>query len=74
MFIFFNREELRGISRGKDAKDVDWEKVAQSIVVEVTEKPKPIKISVAEVLSKARVKPQKRIMIKSGSAYEDKNS
>ena len=22
------REELRGVSRGKDAKDVDWEKVA----------------------------------------------
>jgi len=24
------REELRGVSRGKDAKDVDWEKVAAS--------------------------------------------
>lgn len=26
------REELRGISRGKNAKDVDWSKVAASIV------------------------------------------
>jgi chitinase len=25
------REELRGVSRGKDAKDVDWEKVAATI-------------------------------------------
>lgn len=24
------REELRGVSRGKDSKDVDWEKVAAS--------------------------------------------
>lgn len=24
------REELRGVSRGKDAKDIDWEKVAAS--------------------------------------------
>lgn len=67
------REELRGISRGKNAKDVDWEKVAGSVVIEVTEKPQPVKISVSEVLQKVR-KPQKRIMIKAGSALEDKNS
>lgn len=29
--IYFNREELRGVSRGKDAKDVDWSKVAASL-------------------------------------------
>lgn len=31
IFIQFYREELRGVSRGKDVKDVDWSKVAASI-------------------------------------------
>ncbi|KAJ8898044.1 hypothetical protein PR048_003404 [Dryococelus australis] len=48
------REELRGVSRGKNVKDVDWSKVANSIVVEVTTKPAPIKISVSEVLKRVR--------------------
>lgn len=73
----FSREELRGISRGKDAKDVDWEKVAGTIedIEEEEEdvKPLPIKISVAEVLNKAR-KPNKRINSKNRAALDDKNS
>ncbi|KAF7286452.1 chitinase 7 [Rhynchophorus ferrugineus] len=56
------REELRGISRGKDAKDVDWAVVAgptededdDEEEEEVVEKPKPVKISVSEVLKRAR--------------------
>lgn len=30
--ILIYREELRGVSRGKDVKDVDWSKVAASLV------------------------------------------
>ncbi|XP_056639626.1 probable chitinase 10 isoform X1 [Diorhabda sublineata] len=55
------REELRGISRGKDAKDVDWQKIAgptdddEDVEENVDEeKPKPIKISVSEVLKRVR--------------------
>lgn len=68
-----SREELRGISRGKNAKDVDWSKVASSIEeVEVVEKPSPIKISVAEVLNRVR-KPTKHIIYKSSAANAEKN-
>lgn len=68
-FWFFNylhrhhiyREELRGISRGKDAKDIDWQAIAGPSETEdedeedeeVVEKPKPVKISVSEVLKRA---------------------
>lgn len=58
MFVF--REELRGISRGKDAKDVDWQVIAgpdeteeDDEEEEVVEKAKPVKISVSEVLKRA---------------------
>lgn len=51
------REELRGISRGKDAKDVDWTKVAATLEVEEeVEKPAPIKISAAELINKVKPK------------------
>ncbi|XP_072932280.1 probable chitinase 10 [Epargyreus clarus] len=69
------REELRGISRGKDAKDVDWSSVAASVVVEVTEKPQPIKISLTDVLSKVK-KPTRTLVIKNptiANALVDKN-
>ncbi|KDR16263.1 probable chitinase 10 isoform X3 [Zootermopsis nevadensis] len=52
------REELRGIPRADNAKDVDWSRVANSISIETTTKPPPIKISVSEVLK--RVRPQKQ--------------
>ncbi|CAG9812647.1 unnamed protein product, partial [Phaedon cochleariae] len=59
------REELRGISRGKDAKDVDWQEIAGATEdedddedEETIEKPKPMKISVSEVLKRAG-KPKK---------------
>lgn len=55
MFIYCYREELRGIKRGKE--DIDWSKVANTIVAETITKPSPIKISVSEVL--AKVKPSK---------------
>lgn len=64
------REELRGVSRGKNAKDVDWSKIAggiEEIEEEIIEKPKPIKISVAEVLNKVR-KPTKKLVLKSSAS------
>lgn len=68
-----SREELRGISRGKDAKDVDWTKVAATIEeVEEEEKPAPIKISVDEVLNRVR-KPQKKLVIKAAPSVAEKN-
>lgn len=69
------REELRGVSRGKDAKDVDWSKVAatfENSEESNLEKPEPIKISVSELLEKYK-KPTKA-KIKSGLATVDKNS
>ncbi|XP_044759513.1 probable chitinase 10 [Coccinella septempunctata] len=58
------REELRGISRGKDTKDIDWAKVAGGIEdeeeeEEVVEKPAPIKINPSEVIKRIR-KPGKK--------------
>lgn len=71
---FDSREELRGISRGKDAKDVDWASVAASVVIEVTEKPQPIKISLSDVLSKVK-KPVKTVIVRNNNAaIFDKNS
>ncbi|XP_065076861.1 probable chitinase 10 [Ochlerotatus camptorhynchus] len=66
------REELRGVSRGKDAKDVNWSEVAATIQEKEEEMPAPIKISIDEVLSKVQ-KPQKKI-IKLGLASSEKNS
>lgn len=66
-------EELRGVSRGKNAKDVDWSVVAASFddLEPVAEKPEPIKISLEDILHKVR-KPSKKI--KPGLATIDKNS
>ncbi|XP_012271912.1 probable chitinase 10 [Orussus abietinus] len=52
------REELLGIPRGSDAKDVDWSAVAPTMV-ETVKKPEPYKIPVTDVLSKAQKKQQK---------------
>ncbi|XP_022905137.2 probable chitinase 10 [Onthophagus taurus] len=55
------REELRGISRGKEAKDVDWNKIAGTIEEDdeeeeqEIEKPPPIKISVSELLRSRKI-------------------
>lgn len=68
------REELLGISRGKDAKDVDWSEVAATfddVEDEEDEKPEPIKISVSEVLQKVR---KTKTKVKSGLANIEKNS
>lgn len=61
------REELRGVSRGKDAKDIDWSKVAATFddIEEEEEKPEPISIPVSEVLNKVK-KPGKANRIKPG--------
>ncbi|XP_075230689.1 chitinase 7 [Lycorma delicatula] len=48
------REELRGIKRKNNAKDIDWSKVANSITIEATTKPAPEKISVQELISKVK--------------------
>lgn len=77
MFLtFFYREELRGITRGKDVKDVDWEAIAgadesdedEDEENEDEEKPKPIKIAVSEVLKRVR-KPNSK---KGGSSLAKK--
>ncbi|RZB40987.1 chitinase, partial [Asbolus verrucosus] len=63
------REELRGISRGKNAKDVDWQKIAGAVEEDdedVVEKPAPIKISVQEVLNRVR-KPSKKLLLKNSA-------
>lgn len=52
------REELRGISRGNGAKDVDWTAVASTVAETIIKKPEPYKIAVSEVLNKAK-KPHK---------------
>ncbi|XP_059216028.1 probable chitinase 10 [Stomoxys calcitrans] len=69
------REELLGISRGKDAKDVNWSEVAATFddLDELIEKPEPIKISVEEILAKVR-KPSKKHRIKGGALAAEKNS
>lgn len=66
MKLNLNREELRGISRGKDAKDVDWASVAGTVLIEVTEKPEPIKISLADVIAKVK-KPTKTLIRKNNN-------
>jgi len=48
------REELRGIKRANNAKDVDWNKVANSITLETTTKPAAVKINVNESLNKIK--------------------
>ncbi|CAH1985065.1 unnamed protein product [Acanthoscelides obtectus] len=54
------REELRGISRGKDAKDMDWETIAGPTEEELAEEEeeaelkKSTKIDVAQVLKRVR--------------------
>ncbi|KAK4874891.1 hypothetical protein RN001_014251 [Aquatica leii] len=68
------REELRGVSRGKNAKDVDWQEIAGLIEddeEEVIEKPAAVKVPVAAVINRIR-KPNKRIGLK--SAATDRNS
>lgn len=65
------REELRGVSRGKDAKDVDWEKVAASFD-DLPEKPEPIEIDVAELLAKVKTTDKKvNKKIKLGAATKE---
>ncbi|XP_004524466.1 probable chitinase 10 isoform X2 [Ceratitis capitata] len=68
------REELLGISRGKEAKDVNWTAVAATFEdLEEEEKPAPIKIDVEELLSKVR-KPVKKQRIKSGLVAKEQNT
>lgn len=52
------REELRGVSRGPDAKDVDWSSVATTITETIVKKPEPYKISISDALSKAKKVPK----------------
>ncbi|XP_036337628.1 probable chitinase 10 [Rhagoletis pomonella] len=68
------REELLGISRGKEAKDVNWTAVAVTYEdLDEEDKPEPIKIDVEEVLSKVR-KPAKKQRIKSGLLAKEQNT
>ncbi|XP_046990556.1 probable chitinase 10 [Schistocerca americana] len=67
------REELRGVSRGPNAKDVDWSKVARTVSLEATTKPAPIKIDVSEVLNRVR-KPTKQAPADLSNEVIDLNS
>lgn len=87
MVIFSNlclqthfREELRGISRGKDAKDVDWTKVAGSIedlqgpleeeTVVSKVKPAPEKIDANELLQRVKkTNKRKQQVVETNSKY-----
>ncbi|XP_017772020.1 PREDICTED: probable chitinase 3 [Nicrophorus vespilloides] len=63
------REELRGVSRGKGAKDIDWEEVAGGVEEDEEdeiEKPEPAKVAVSEVLKRVR-KPSKKAHLKGAS-------
>ena len=65
------REELRGVSRGSNAKDVDWSAVASTITEVAIKKPEPYKISVSEVLSKAKkAKPVSHLVVSTPSRGE----
>lgn len=50
--VIYFREELRGIKRGPNAKDVDWASVASSSKTILVTKPQAIKIPVSDILSK----------------------
>ncbi|KAK6643069.1 hypothetical protein RUM43_004572 [Polyplax serrata] len=52
------REELLGIPRENNAKDVDWSKVAKTVTEVAIEKPEAIKIDVSDILSRYK-KPTK---------------
>ncbi|XP_043487176.1 probable chitinase 10 [Polistes fuscatus] len=52
------REELRGMSRGPNAKDVDWSSVATTITETIIKKPEPYKISISDALTKAKKVPK----------------
>lgn len=59
-----------GITRGKDVKDMDWEKIAGIVLEEeVIEEPEPIKIDTA--LKRIR-KPSKKLVLKSSAANNKK--
>lgn len=63
------REELLGISRGANAKDVDWSAVAATVTETILKKPEPYKISVTDIVSKAKKlqKPTTQLIIKTPS-------
>ena len=48
------REELFGISRGSNAKDVDWTAVASTVSESILKRPEPYKILVSDVINKAK--------------------
>nr|QDA39871.1 chitinase 3 [Phenacoccus solenopsis] len=48
------REELKGVKRANNAKDVDWSKVAKTAILEVVTQPSAMKIDPSEVISKVK--------------------
>ncbi|XP_017893236.1 probable chitinase 10 [Ceratina calcarata] len=48
------REELLGISRGPNAKDVDWTAVASTVTEAMLKKPEAYKVPVTEVIGKVK--------------------
>ncbi|XP_046385252.1 probable chitinase 10 [Ischnura elegans] len=50
------REELRGVPRAGNAKDIDWSKVAKNVLKTEASIPPPIKISVNELLNRVKTK------------------
>lgn len=54
MRVYYFREELKGVKRSNNAKDIDWSKVANSVNLELITKPPPMKINVNEILYKMK--------------------
>lgn len=55
------REELRGVSRGKGTKDMDWADIADTIVEEEETVEKPMAVKAASTTTLIRKKPGKKI-------------
>lgn len=64
------REELRGVKRGPNAKDIDWSKVANALPLEEATKPEPIKIPVSELIGKVK---SSKPVVNSLQAVSNKN-
>jgi len=62
-----------GIPRENNAKDVDWSKVANTVIEEEPEKPEPVKIDVSELLNKHK-KPTKTKIIQNVVTPKNGNS
>ncbi|CAB3371424.1 Hypothetical predicted protein [Cloeon dipterum] len=68
------REELRGIPRAGNAKDIDWSKVTNSVSDKDEPKPSPIKISVSDLLNRAKPQRKQSTALATAAPAVDSNS